>query len=184
MRVLSRSASVVATAALLGGCASAMPKPMVTGRNVEVTRRDAKDRTTGELVAVDAARLWVRGAERVEAVPLGTIDRVQLRRHGMTGKRAWGWTFLGALLTGSALTLACAEVSDGCGPVFVTVAATWLLIGGPSSAALDRSSKLVVRGPDWRPLEPYARFPQGIPAGLDVTSLLQRPTEPQEAPRR
>ncbi len=180
---LVKNVCAVALCGVLGACASTMPRPAVFGRNVEVQRRDAKEPTRGELVAVETDGLWVAGQEQVEAIPLRSVDRVRLQRHEMNGKAAGTWAALGAVITGGALTAACwMAKADGCGKVFLAVGGTWLVIGGPSAASLGESSKLDFRQADWDRLKPYARFPQGIPEGLDVTTLSMRPLATQAEP--
>ncbi len=178
-----KKACAVALCGVLGACASAMGRPTVFGRDIEVQRRDVKGPTRGELVSVGTDELLVAGTGQVEAIPLRSIERVRLQRHEMNGKASGTWAALGAAVTGGALTVACMMAkADGCGKVFLVVGGTWLVIGGPSAASLGASSRLEFRQADWDRLKPFARFPQGIPAGLDVTTLSTRPAATQTEP--
>ena len=97
-------------------------------------------------------------------------------------RKAGIWTLAGAVLTGAALTAACAAAEDSsCGNVFAFTALSWGLVGVLSTASLEKSSRVVVRGPDYSSLRAYARYPQGLPEGLDPASLVRPPTAP---PRR
>jgi len=75
---------------------------------------------------------------------------------------------LGAVVTGAALTAACAAAdSDSCGNAFGVTVGLWALLGAPSAHSLEKSSRLLVRGPDFTSLRAYARYPQGLPEGMN-----------------
>lgn len=158
----------------LSACATATPKLPVGGRPVELKPTEGRKGPPlkGELLAVGPERLWILGPDGVRGVPAKEIEQARVRLHGLDGRKAGLWAIVGGLVTGAALAAACASAeSDNCGAVFGVTALSWALIGGPSAVSLGRSSQLRVRGPDFEPLRSYARFPQGLPEGLDPTSL-------------
>lgn len=173
-----KTVQAIALSVAVHGCATSTPKLSVYGRPVEVlpTAGSQEPPAKGELIAVGPDRLWVLEPARVSEQTLSGIREVRVRRHGLNGRRGMQWALLGALVTGGALTLACASVedADNCGVAFLGVAATWALIGGLSARSLESSSRLKIRAPDWEALKPYARFPQGIPEGLDLAELLSK----------
>jgi hypothetical protein len=169
----------------LGGCATATPRVSVIGRPVEVRLQATKDvrgaPLKGELLAVGPEKVWVMGPHRVSTLPLREVEEVRIRRHGLNGSRAWRWAVLGAVVSGTVLALACSSVeeNDSCGRVFIPVLLTWGAIGVPSVMALSESSQLRVKSPNWETLRRYARFPQGLPEGLDPEALAPAPRTPK-----
>jgi hypothetical protein len=169
----------VAVALVLVGCATALPPASVLGRPVEV--KPAKDvlgaPVKGELLAVSPEKIWVMGPDRASTLPLRQIEEVRVPGHGLNARRAGWWVALGALVSGTVLALACSSVegNDSCGRVFIPVLVTWGALGVPSAKALADSSQLRVKPRDWDKLRPYARFPQGLPDGLDPLALAPPP---------
>jgi hypothetical protein len=166
--------SVVLTLSIaVSGCASAKPGLPLGGRTVELRGTEPKSpKVSGELLAVGPEQVLVLTSAGVRGVPASQVKEARVLRHGLTGRKAWLWVAIGALGTGLALTAACASVEDtNCGGVLGVTIGAWGLIGGPAAASLAKSSQLRVKGPDFTPLRPYARFPQGLPEGLDPASL-------------
>ena len=180
MRARRQRTCLVVLALALTDCATA--KAPLFGRAVELSAPEAlkTPKVKGELLAVGQEQLWVLEPTRVREVPLSEIAQVRVRLHGLSGKQAGMWTLAGALLTGAALTVACAaaDSDNSCGGVFAFTALSWGLIGTLSTGSLEKSSRVVVRGPDFSSLRPYARYPQGLPEGLDPASLVRPPTAP------
>jgi hypothetical protein len=161
-----------ALALLLTGCAttSITSRLPVRGRTVELKMLDGEreDPIKGELLAV--------GPEGVCNVPRDGIERVRVQLHGLDGRKAGTWVVVGALVTGAALALACSSVDAGdCGAAFGAAALPWGLIGGPSAAGLAKSSRVFIERSELDRLQPYARFPQGLPEGLDPGRLVPAP---------
>jgi hypothetical protein len=165
---------VISSTAATIGCATGGALP-VGGRQVQVTPRpDAgSKKIEGELIAVDEEKIWVLGREQVITIPLDTVRRVKLQRHSMTGSRVGLWTAVGAVVTGSALAIACSSVegNSSCGRVFLAVGATWALGGAVAATSARSSSTMQLDDPRTRSLQPYARFPQGLPEGVDLSKL-------------
>ncbi len=129
----------------------------------------------GELIAVRADSLWVRQDDGVRAMALGDLDRVQVRHHGFTFGKAMLIAAIGGFVTGAAMTAACSSVSDGCGGVFVGMMGSWLVVGAIAGAASSGSASRSLEPLSYEALQPYARYPQGLPPGVryDGTPITQ-----------
>jgi hypothetical protein len=180
MRDSIRALTLITVLLVSAGCATGTHKVSVHGRPAEVTRSatTGSSRVEGELIALDEGRVWVLEDGGLAEVPRSEITRMKVRRHEMTGRRGRTWSLIGAIVTGGAMTIACASVSEGCGAVLPVMAVPWLaagLLGGPS---LDRSAHASFSGQRLEEARPYARFPQGLPPGF------QGPPEPAPQPKR
>jgi hypothetical protein len=174
MRPIVSLLVALGVAGLDGGCATGRGVS-VYGRQVQITpRADAESRSKvqGELLAIEPGKIWVLGKERVVAVPLDAVKEVKVQRHSMTGSRVAVWSVFGALATGGALALACSTVegNGGCGGVFLGVGATWALVGALAAPSLGSSSVTRLPHPKQEDLQPFARFPQGLPEGFDTSA--------------
>ena len=179
MRLRARQRACVALVALvLTDCATAQVP--LFGRSVEVKAPGAKGDAAakGELLAVGAEQLWILVPTQVREVPLREIEQVRVRLHGLDGGKAWTWTLAGALLSGVALAAACSQARGGnCVGAFALPALGWGLFGGLSAADLEKSSRVLVRAPYLEALRPYARYPQGLPEGLDPATLVPKASQ-------
>ena len=170
-----------ALALALTDCATV--KVPLFGRAVEVKAPSGQGDSIvkGELLAVGAEQLWVLEPTRVREVSLREVTQVRVSLHGLDGKKAWTWTVAGAVLSGAALAAACSQVEgdSNCGAAFGFTAVSWGLFGGLSAAGLEKSSRVMVRAPDFDGLRPYARYPQGLPEGLDPATLVRKAEKPR-----
>jgi hypothetical protein len=175
MRRASRGVACATIAITLAGCATAtLP---VFGRPIEVTPRTGHGNASarGELLAVGESGVWVLEASGAREIPFAEIERVRVGLHGLNGRVAGTWAGTGAVGTIGALAVACAQVEGtSCGGVLL-FAIPWALVGIPSAASLEKSSRVFVGPENREALAPYARFPQGLPEGLDPQSLAFRP---------
>jgi hypothetical protein len=172
---------VVVGAYLAGGCAARTTD--VLGRSVTlVPKVQETGAAKGELLAVDHDRIWVRTKDGVRDFDPATLREVRVRRHGLTGSWARRWGLVGGLVSGVALTAACASVegnsSGGCAAVGGVVGGLWVAVGLASSPGLESSSRLRL-DPGASDLKSYARFPAGFPAGLTPTQLSAGPPAPR-----
>lgn len=119
--------------------------------------------TDGELLAVDPDSVFVLVADQVAAVPVASLVNVKLTRFVSGAGGLGAWTFVGVLST----------VSHGL--VLILTAPLWTLVGSIASASESFVPQESVRSTEVAWLRPYARFPQGMPAGLDRASLTRRP---------
>ena len=166
----TRTITALALCTACAGCAA--HEPPVLGRTVSIARHGGGERVVGELVAVQDDGLLVRRSEGVAQVPLADVRAVEIRRHGWGRSRGLAWSLLGGAATGAGLAASCASVSSGCGGVGAAVLATWLVVGGLSSLSMEASSRVRLASPSAESLRPYARFPQGLPPGLDDDSIV------------
>lgn len=172
MSVPRKLTAMVALAAVTG-CATAPRQPFVLGRPVEVATKTGEPEK-GELLAVGPEQFWLLQKDQVKTVPVSGVKRVRVWRHDVNGSRVSAFATIGALVTGSLLAGACVSVegNDGarCLGLGVVVAATWAIVGGLKVQSVARNARLDLTT-NWKALEPYARFPQGLPEGLDLHSL-------------
>ena len=162
-------------AVTLTSCATA--RPPVFGRPIEITPTTGQEASArGELLAVGETGLWLLEAKGVREIPFAEIRRVRVGLHGLNGRTAGTWAGAGAVGTIGALAVACSQVEGtSCGPLAL-LAIPWALVGIPSASSLEKSSRVFVGPENREALVPYARFPQGLPEGLDPQSLAGRPS--------
>lgn len=134
----------------------------------------------GELVAVGADSLWIRQDDGVRSMALGDLDGVRVRHHGFTFGKAMLIATIGGLVTGAAMTAACSSIdgSDSCGGVFIGMMGSWLAIGAIAGAASSSSAYRSLEPVSYQALQPYARYPQGLPPGVTYDGA---PTIPASA---
>lgn len=175
MRFSDSLCVVVLTMTLAGGLAPVtaqerkprVPVP-VLGRTLDL-RIGAEDRRLGELIEVDDDALLLLDEGGLTTVPLSDITSVRYHRHGFGSRDALLWVGIGALATGIGMTAACTQVEGtSCSGVFLGFSISWAVVGGllAGSVASGQPQPLV---PTSSGLRPYARFPQGAPAGFEDT---------------
>ena len=125
----------------------------------------------GELIAASADSLWLLLPRELVAVPREAVLDVRVDRKTFGAGRAFGWAAIGALVSGVALTAACNSVEDAsCGGVFPATALLWALVGGAAAPSISGARWETIDA--WRDLPPHARFPQGLPSGVDYQALV------------
>jgi hypothetical protein len=182
VRYLQTPVCAVALAALVaGGCGARTSN--VLGRSVTVVpKNEGGDKVKGELLSVDEGRIWVRTKEGVRDFEVASLREVRVRRHNITGGSALQWGFVGGLLSGGAMAVACSSVEGneggGCAGMGAVWGGVWMLAGLLAAPGLESSSQIVV-DPQSDRLKPYARLPAGLPKGVDPQSLVQGPPAPK-----
>jgi len=178
MRRIQRFLATFVALLMATGCAST-PKTPVLGRSVTVVPEGEAPEVKGELLVVGPEQLWVRGKHGVIEVSLPEVREVRVRRHGSNGRSALTWALVGGLVTGGLLAGACSSVegSHNCGMVGLIVAGAWLLVGVAAAPSMESSSRLDLPRPTPEDLRPFARLPQGLPAGLTPATLAADPKE-------
>lgn len=141
------------------------------GAWIEIQAEDrSRPAVMGELIAVEDSMLTVldlRG--EVVTVPAAGIRKARVVTFQSQHKKYGGWTVLGSI----------ASISNGFFLVFTLP--TWLAVGS-EAARLESASPLVdVPRQPWEALRPHARFPQGLPSGVDPARLQTR-SAPRGAP--
>ena len=159
-------------AGLAAGCAAShaptgyLPKPAEAPWNprggwITVQYGDSADEWVldGELVAVEGDSVYVLTGEGLEAAPAAGVRRAELWGYQSEHGRLAAWTVVG--------TLSCASN----GIVAVLSAPVWAISGTLSTASQSRAPRLTRPSDPWARFRSYARFPQGLPPGLDRGSL-------------
>jgi hypothetical protein len=127
---------------------------------IELTYDQPKERhTDGELIAVSADSVWVLSGNQGLVIPTAAVKRGKLTAYAAQKGGLTTWTALGTLAT----------ISNGLALVFT--APMWL-IGGPLAVGAESRAPERKNPPlTWVELAPFARFPQGMPQGIEVTAL-------------
>jgi hypothetical protein len=181
MRHVAGLVTVVALAALAGGCAAHSSN--VLGRTVTVVpSEDGAKKEKGELLAVDGGRIWLRTKDGVRDFDPGAVREVRVRRHEFTGGWAVRWGLVGGLTSGTAMAVACSSVEGngggGCAKMGAVWAGLWVVMGLLAAPSLDASSQVFL-DPNSDRLKLYARLPAGLPQGVDPAGLVQGPPAPK-----
>lgn len=173
----ARSSRWASLAAALAGAACAgssapeewLPKPAEAqaaayGGWIELTHEGSAQprRTEGELIAVSADSVWVLSDTHGVVIPTSAVGKGKLTVYAAQTGTLRTWTVLGALST----------LSNGGFLIFT--APMWIIggsiaTGGESRAAERKHPRLT-----WTELAPFARFPQGMPEGVELTALRGR----------
>jgi hypothetical protein len=130
---------------------------------IELTHSDsAEQRTEGELIAVSADSIWVLSGSRAVVVPTTTVRNGKLTAYAAEKGNLTTWVTVGALAT----------LSNGGFLLFT--APMWIIGGSLVVGGESRAPERKVPPLTWAELALFARFPQGIPPGLELTSLQPR----------
>jgi len=167
-RCLAAPLLAAGLAAFAGGCASNpapqgwLPKAVVAQRTtrggwiVVERKKDAPGgRVAGELIAVEEDRIYVLDDSGLQTVERGSIEKMNLAGYATDGAALGGWAALGTLST----------LSHG---KFLVLTAPLLWLAGGIASAADESRGGFAKPGDF---QKYARFPQGLPPGLDADAL-------------
>ena len=164
-----------------GGCAhnSApkgwLPRPVEAqaaayGGWIELSYNQATgQRADGELIAVSADSVWLFGQDQALVIPITAVKRGKLTAYAAEKGRLVLWTLVGTLST----------ISNGWFLIFsapMWIVGGSLAVGGESRAPERKSQRL-----SWEELAPYARFPQGMPVGMDLSTLKAKTVRSEEA---
>jgi hypothetical protein len=124
--------------------------------------------TEGELLAVDSAGIWLLQRDTLVHYDTAAIRQVRLERHVLNGRRTIVWMMLAGLGTGVALSVACSQVEDAdCGGVLQSAVLAYTAAGALFSLSNQYSSVWHWSPAESERLRAYARFPQGLPAGVE-----------------
>ena len=125
------------------------------GAWAEVRTRSGGERAPvmGELIAADRDSVYVMTSAALVALPVAEIERATLTTYDARWGKLALWTVLGTLSTASH------------GMALIISAPVWAAGGTAATAAASRGPR--VRSTDGTVLARFARFPQGMPAGLD-----------------
>lgn len=175
---MAKMAVLLVVTTLLQACAMGRMTPSVLGRDVKVVPRADGPRVHGELLVVDADRIVVLAKDGIHDVAIPQIREIRVRRHGFSGRKAWTWTIVGAVVSSVGLAAACSSVEDregGCGGAAVAGAVPWLLFGGLSALSAERTAFRAFDAGQRDLLRPFARYPQGLPPEFDLRGVVKPP---------
>jgi hypothetical protein len=116
----------------------------------------------GELIAIDTDTIHVLADGRLVSVARATVCCAELTAYRMDLSELQLWSALGAASTLSH------------GVLLILTAPMWLVAGTVATSAASYAPRIISTDPVV--LQPFARFPQGIPPGLDRTTLRSRPS--------
>jgi hypothetical protein len=143
-----------------------LPKPIQAqavafGGWIELTYNEAevKRNTDGELIAVSADSVWVLTPNQGYVIHTGSVEKGKLTAYAAQTGGLTGWTTVGTLST----------ISNGAFLIFT--APMWLFAGSLTIGGEARSAERRHPPLTWVELAPFARFPQGLPAGIELTAL-------------
>lgn len=121
-----------------------------------------KREARGELIAVQVDSVFILMEDGLTAIPKATISKAKLSVYDSEAKLLGLWTGVGALST----------LSHGAG--LILSAPSWIIIGSIATASQSHAPHIVSSTFEeklWEEIRKYARFPQGLPPGLDPRSL-------------
>lgn len=146
-----------------------LPEPAQAGSDVygswmdvTVDGVDGRERIRGELLAVDPDTAWILSASGVRRFPTRAVVDGQLVAYDSAVGDVSGAVLLGVLST----------VSNG---AFLILTAPMWAIGGSIAAGSQSRLPLETLPAASETLAPFARFPGGMPPGLDTSVLRPRP---------
>ncbi|MCA9782934.1 MAG: hypothetical protein H6678_06635 [Candidatus Delongbacteria bacterium] len=170
---------------LLGGCATTAPsgwlpsaadKPAdVYGSWIDLDHGEPgrSERVLGELLGVSQDSIWVLAWDGPRALACarilqGTVQDYLPDTGGTSG-----------------ITLGATVVAPFANGAFALLTwPLWWVAGGVTASNLARDSRLYLPVTDWRMLASHSRFPQGLPQGLDLSTLEPRVPLSSKAPAR
>jgi len=141
------------------------PHRRLGGANVRVLPHGGGD-VRGELIGLDAERVWVLGRDSIlRSVSREDVRGVRVQRNAHSATQLRRWTAAGASTTGLGMLIACNSVDDaeGCAVFALVWGFAWALVGGVTTLLAHPTLEVPAAGLD--SVAAYARFPQGVPEG-------------------
>lgn len=138
----------------------------VYGGWIEVTVTAGRHDSTiaGELIAARADTVWVLpDSGPVVAVPTSTVKAGRVARYTSEAGAVAGFTALGVVST----------ISNGY--LLGITAPLWIITGIVASSNESYAPLRGVPPLQWTDLAAYARFPQGLPPGIDLGEIRPKP---------
>lgn len=144
-----------------------LPTPAVAQREahggwikVDYTLGAAVATVEGELIAASTDSLHVLTADSLATVATSAVTSATLTTYDARLNTLNAWSVLGAVST----------ASHGVG--LLLSLPMWIIVGTTATASASKAPR--VQSADAALLRPYARFPQGLPPGLDRRALRQK----------
>ncbi len=117
------------------------------------------DHLRGEFLTVDNDSLFVMSTGGLLARPLSEVSKATVVVYDSKHGQLSTWTLVGTLSTGSH------------GVVLVISAPIWILTGSVITSSRSHEPVYSLRHGDWDALMKFARYPTGMPVGLDRNRL-------------
>ncbi len=137
------------------------------GRSGWLLRRNLKlsgrDRIDGELIAVNEDTVFVLSLSGLKAIAKTDIQWAKLTGYDSRYGQLGYWATLGTLSTAFH------------GWLLLVSAPVWMLTGITVTALQSHVPELKYPSASWDELRKYARFPQGLPAGVERRRLKPKP---------
>lgn len=130
--------------------------------SVDYQTNRLKSEIHGELIAVAPDSIFVLAADRFWAIPAKQITKAKLTAYDPNVGPLALWSFLGTLSTASH------------GFVLIISAPIWIISGTAASSAQSYQPQLSFPKKPWNEFRKYARFPGGLPQGLDRKTLKRK----------
>src|SRR5262249_32903974 len=137
-------------------------KAVTSGRGAYSYLQLAGERhETGELIAADSDRFWILTNEpRLVTVPVASVERAWFGVYSTNEGALGAWTGVGSLST----------ISHG---AFLIISfPVWLAVGVTASAVESGRGLVTYPPTKLAVVRRYARFPQGLPAGVGFEQLV------------
>lgn len=129
---------------------------------VAVGKKDPR-RVEGELLAVTESEVWVAGDSGGVAVATASVKHGHLTGYRSSEGAIAGYAVLGTLSTASN------------GWLLVFTAPLWIITGSVAAGSESRQPVRNTPPLKWPELAAWARFPQGMPEGVDLAALKPKP---------
>ena len=122
--------------------------------------RGAPAEVSGELIAVSPDSVFVMPESTLLALPRARVSSATLFAYDARWGRLAGWGTAGTFLA----------LSNG--GFWILTGPLWIIAASASSASQSRAPRVQSSDPGgWEQMRDYARFPQGLPPGLDRATL-------------
>ncbi len=128
-----------------------------------VRQGDRRGSVNGELVAVTGDSVWVLGDTGGVVVPTAAVHSGKVTGYDSRWGAVAGYTALGVLST----------LSNGI--LLIFTAPAWVITGSVAGARQSHDPQRELTPLSWRDLAGFARFPQGLPAGMRLDELRPKP---------
>ena len=127
------------------------------------TEANERRRVAGELIAASADSVWILNQREGLVIPTAAVDSAKLFAYAPRTDDITGWAIAGTVST----------ISNG---VFLLFTAPMWIIGGSLAGRSEIRAAQRNHPPlDWVGIAPFARFPQGMPEGVELAALRPKP---------
>ncbi len=127
--------------------------------SVQYAEGRTKLQSHGELIAIHADSVFVLSVNSLKVIPKAKIKKATLTAYDANWGPLAAWSVLGTLST----------ASHGIG--LIISAPVWILAGTIATSAQSYAPRITFPGKPWEEFRKYARFPNGLPPGLDRRAL-------------